>query len=53
MATMWMDMRRKKHGMPIMDKHRMWRTEDIVLESVKIGQYISDLEKMIMPKQMQ
>jgi hypothetical protein len=25
-----------------MDQRRMWRTEGIVLESVKIGQYISD-----------
>ena len=40
MATM--RMRRKKHRKPMMDQRRMWRTEGIVLESVKIGQYISD-----------
>jgi len=38
---MWM--RRKKHHKPMMDQRRMWRTERILLESVKIGQYISDL----------
>jgi len=38
-----MRMSKKKHSKPIMDQHRMWRTEGIVLESVKIGQYISDL----------
>jgi len=41
MATM--QMRRKKHRKPMMDQRRMWRTEGIVLESVKIGQYISDM----------
>jgi len=41
MATMWM--RRKKHRKPMMDERRMWRTEGIVLESVKIGQDISDM----------
>jgi hypothetical protein len=41
MATM--RMRRKKHRKPMMDQRRMWRTEGIVLESVKIGQYISDM----------
>jgi hypothetical protein len=43
MAMMWMRMRRTKHRKPIMDQHRMWRTEGIVLDSVKIGLYISDL----------
>jgi len=45
MARMWMGMRmrRKKHRKPMMDQRRMWRTEGIVLESVKIGQYISDM----------
>jgi len=38
-----MGMRRKKHRKPMMDQCRMWRTEGIVLESVKIGQYISDM----------
>jgi len=38
MATM--RMRRKKHRKPMMDQRRMWRTEGIVLESGKIGQYI-------------
>jgi len=36
-------MRRKKYRKPMMDQRRMWRTECIVLETVKIGQYISDL----------
>ena len=31
----------------------MWRTEGIVLESVTIGQYISDLKNTIIVKQMQ
>jgi len=46
MATMRMRMRmrRKKHRKPMMDQHRMWRTEGIVVESVKIGQYISDIK---------
>jgi hypothetical protein len=35
-----MRMRRKKHRKLMMDQCRMWRTEDIVLESVKIGPYI-------------
>jgi len=43
MATMRMLMRRKKHHKSLMDQRRMWRTEGIVLESVKIGLYISDL----------
>ena len=30
MATMWKRMRRKKHRKPMMDQHRMWRTEGIV-----------------------
>jgi hypothetical protein len=38
-----MRMRRKKHRKPMMNQRRLWRTEGIVLESVKIGQYISDL----------
>jgi len=37
MAMMRMRMRRMKHHKPMMDQHRMWRTEGIVLESVKIG----------------
>ena len=41
MATM--RMRRKKHRKPMTDQCRLWRTEGIVLESVKIGQYISDM----------
>jgi hypothetical protein len=43
MATMRMRMRRKKHRKPMMDQRRMLRTEGIVLESVKISLYISDL----------
>jgi len=53
MATIWMWMSRKKHRKPMMDQRSMWRTEGIVLESVKIGQYISGLQNMIMAKQMQ
>jgi hypothetical protein len=43
MLMMRVQMRRKKHHKPMMDQHRMWRTEGIVLESVKFGQYISDV----------
>jgi len=43
MATMLMRMSRNKHRKPMMDQCRMWRTEGIVLESVKIRLYISDL----------
>jgi len=46
-------MRRKKHRKPMMDQRRMWRTEGIVLESVKIGQYISDMKNTIMVEPMQ
>ena len=42
-ATMRMRMRMNKHRKLMMDQRRMWRTEGIVLESVKIGQYISDM----------
>ena len=38
-----MRMRRKKHRKPMTDQRRMWRTEGIVLECVKIGQYITDM----------
>jgi len=34
---------RKKHRKPMMDQRRMWRTEGIVLESLKISLYLSDL----------
>jgi hypothetical protein len=51
MATM--QMRRMQHWKLRMDARRMWMTEDIVLESVMIRQYISDLENPIMAKQMQ
>jgi hypothetical protein len=37
MAKMRIRMRRKKHCKPMMDQRTMWRTEGIVLESVKIG----------------
>jgi len=43
MATMRMRMRRNKHRKPMMDQCRMWRTKSIVLESVMIRLYISDL----------
>jgi len=42
-VIMPMQMRWKKHRKPMMHQHRMWWTKSIVLESVKIGQYISDL----------
>ena len=48
-----MPMKKKKHRQPMIDQHRMCRTEGIVLESVKIGQYISNLYNTIMAKQMQ
>ena len=38
-----MRMRRNTHHKPMMNQCRMWRTEGTVLESVKIGLYISDL----------
>ena len=31
------------HRKPMTDQHRVWRTEGIVLKSVKIDQYISDI----------
>jgi hypothetical protein len=43
MAMMRLRMRRKKHRKPMMDQRRMWRTEDTVLDSMKIGLYIPDL----------
>jgi hypothetical protein len=43
MAMLQMQIRRKKHRKLMMDQRRMWRTEGIVLESVKIGQNISDM----------
>jgi len=44
-ARMWMPMRmrRKLHRNLMIDQRRLWRTESIVLVSVKIGQYISDM----------
>jgi len=48
MVMMRMRMWRMKHRKPMMDQQRMWRTEGIVLESVKIGQYISDVKNTIM-----
>jgi len=43
MATMGMRMKMSTHRKLMMDPCRMWRTKGIVLESVKIGLYISDL----------
>jgi hypothetical protein len=43
MAMMLMQIRRKKHRKLMMDQGRIWRTEGIVLDRVKIGQYISDM----------
>jgi hypothetical protein len=51
MATMLT--RNKKHCKLMMDQRRMWRTEGIVLESVMIGWYISDMQNTILAKQMQ
>jgi hypothetical protein len=42
-VTMRMRMKRKKHRKPMMDQCRLSRTGGIVLESVKIRQYILDL----------
>jgi len=43
MAMMPMRMKRTTHCDPMMDQRRMWSTKGIVLESVKIGLYSSDL----------
>ena len=43
MAMIRIQMIRTKHCKPMMDRHRMWRTHGIVLDSVKIGQYMSDM----------
>jgi hypothetical protein len=43
MAMVRMHLRRKKHRKVMMDQPRMWRTEGIVLEIVKIEQSISDM----------
>jgi hypothetical protein len=53
MAMMQIRIRSNKHRKPMMDQRRMWRTVGIVLESVKIGLYISDLSSAILAKQMQ
>jgi len=42
MAKMRMWMRRNNPRQQMMDQRRMWHTEGIVLECVKIGQYIPD-----------
>jgi hypothetical protein len=36
---MWMLMRRKKHCKPMMDQHRIWRTEGIV---ANVDGYVCD-----------
>jgi len=43
MATMRTQTERNNHRQPMMDQRRMLRTKGIVLESVKIRLYISDL----------
>jgi len=43
MAMMGMWMWREKHHKLMMNQCRIWRTEGILLESVKIVQYISNL----------
>jgi hypothetical protein len=52
-ATMWTWMGSNNHCKPMLHQRRMWRTEGIVLESERIGQYISDIYNMIIAKQMQ
>jgi hypothetical protein len=42
MVMMRMRIRRKKDRKPMMDYSKLWTTEGTVLESVMIGQYISD-----------
>jgi hypothetical protein len=42
-VMMQIRIRRNKHHKPMTDQRRMWRTQGKVLESVKIGLYISDL----------
>jgi hypothetical protein len=51
MIRMWM--RRENYLKLMIDQHRKGRTECIVLESVKIGQYISDVQNTIMAKQIE
>jgi hypothetical protein len=53
MAMTQMKMMRTKHPKLMMDQCRLWGAECIVLQSVKIGLYISDLHNTIMAKQMQ
>jgi len=53
MTTMRIQMRRENHSKLTMNQHRMWRTVGIVLESVNIGQYISDRQNTTMGKQIQ
>jgi len=53
MAMMRLRMKRQKHRKPMKDQHKIWRTKGIVLQSVKIGQYMSDLYDMIMAKPVQ
>jgi hypothetical protein len=52
MARMGMQIRRNQHRKPMMDQRRMWSVEGIVLDSVKVGLYISDQYNTIMVKQM-
>jgi len=50
MATMEIPIRRMMNCKPMIDQHGMWMTEGIVLGSVKIDQYISDMENTIVLK---
>jgi hypothetical protein len=43
MAAMQMRMRRNTHRKPMMEQPKMLSTEGKVLDSMKIGMYISDL----------
>jgi hypothetical protein len=52
MATMGMQIRRNQNRKPMMVQRRMWSDEGIVLDSVKVGLYISDQYYTIMVKQM-
>jgi hypothetical protein len=49
----WPTIRRKIHHKPKMNQGRMLRTEGGVLDTGKIGQYISDVYNIIMVTQME
>jgi len=43
MATIWIQIRTKKHRKAMIVERRRWRTEGLALECRTIGQYISDM----------